>query len=42
MSPNTLLVSLELNLVSAGEVVFDDGEGDTVTPVLAFISQASS
>ena len=38
---NTFLVSLELILVSAGEVVLEDGRGDSVQPGLAFISQTS-
>ena len=39
---NTLLVSLELILVNAGQVVFDDGEGEPVQLVLAFIFQPSN
>ena len=39
---NTLLVSLELILVNAGQVVFDDGEGEPVQLGLAFIFQPSN
>ena len=35
---NTFLVSLELILVSAGDVALEDGRGDSVQPGLAFIS----